>query len=1303
MKIRTKVITISSISLPVLILSGCMVFLLLYLQTNKFQALVRSEIISRVEKATGLSCAMKHSRFNIFRGRLEIDELTLSPRNATPGIVALRVPKIRAAASISSLWNFRIRLSSLDVLQPQVEFRSADSNSSWSPEEMLKTLKISLRLEAAKVRIQDGVIQVNQRTAPFNLLLHNLDCEIRYSDRLPSYKLHVAYDHSNVFWEGRHIAHDLEANLDLSVGGIEIEFFKFRYGTSLLTGSGSFGDWNDRVLLIRATGLYDARDLILAHPSINEGSGTLRILADVRYDRSGVSAKGRFSSGAGGYRKMKFHDLAGRFEVKQNVLFLREVSGGIVNGNFQAKADIQLREANRATNQVDIAAKSVPLIEIGKLLDLPLVTFENPADGSATATWQRGRDLKVACNLNLGESSGASSPAGYRTPFAGSAEFTYFETGEVQVASADLKSSDSFIRASKNQDGSSKVHLSTNRIAEPVMLFAQFSAAVTDLLSKQPDLVRMKGNFQFFGDTRIKSSTDVSYIGNVLVKNSGWRSSVIDELSAQADFAPPYLKLRSMTVRSDVQEIRGDVDLELADSEHISRFEFRGDVHQISIASFRDFGMDPLPVGGRLSGRGLARFADGAWAGDGELLIDEGAIRGESFERLRANLKLADNRLRISRAEARRGKTVASAEGDIDLGSRRMNVSMRLDALPLQQLPAISQASKQLSGLIGAAGVLTGTTDDPAFSGKTELNALHYGSWDLGNGTGNVELKSGIIKADLRIRSEYGNLSARGHVSMEAGNPGTVNIEFDNLDVRKIAAERIPPYLKDVSSALSGKMEMEGKFGDLASLKIRGEIDGASFKIQDYELRNDGRLQFSVINRNIRIESVRFVGEGTSFDLSGRIPLEETMQLDLNLNGDVNLRVLDGEDKKLEARGRAALNIRASGSTRDPLVIGRASLKDAELDYAKVPVRFSELQGDIVFSRDLVRFENIQGHAGSGTVRLSGVLEHRNAVLQSLNVSISARNARLPYPKDFRSVVNADLYLNGTGDVRMLTGEVDVIRAEYTRDFNLLEQLAGGGVTQSGPLTTDPYLRDLRLNVEIRSDKGLVIDNELANLRGSTRLMLRGTPAYPSLTGRVEASEGTIFFRGSRFEINRAAADFVGRNWLNPLMEVRAEADVKTYRLILDAVGELDNLNLNVTSDPPMSTVDILSMLTTGKRDSSAATTQQKSEIVGMSAASVLSENLTGVIGKRMQRIFGLESFRVDPFLAGAENDPTARITVSERISRDLVVTFSRNLTTNQDQIVVIEYDVTKDLSLLATRDEDGKYGLDFRFRKRWR
>jgi translocation and assembly module TamB len=112
---------------------------------------------------------------------------------------------------------------------------------------------------------------------------------------------------------------------------------------------------------------------------------------------------------------------------------------------------------------------------------------------------------------------------------------------------------------------------------------------------------------------------------------------------------------------------------------------------------------------------------------------------------------------------------------------------------------------------------------------------------------------------------------------------------------------------------------------------------------------------------------------------------------------------------------------------------------------------------------------------------------------------------------------------------------------------------------------------------------------------------------------------------------------------------------------------------------------------------------RRQAEMTGLSAASILSESLTGVIGKRVERIFGLQSFRVDPFLAGAENDPTARVTISERLSNDVTVTFSRNLTTTKEQIVVLEYDVNRNLTIVATRDEDGTYGVDFRFRKRFR
>ncbi len=1275
-----------------------------FLQTDRFQEMVREIFISRIEAATGMECRIDRVQCRVFRGRIRVEGFSLSPRVPASGLVNLKIDSMDAGVSVSSIWRLRMRLSDLSIANPQVEVISGGAASSWNPEEMLRSLKLSLRLEAAKVQVQQGTIKINEQTEPFNFSLKNLDCEIRYSKERPSYKIRLAYEKGRVFWEERDIVHDLSVNADLSVQGVDLEFFKFRYRNSLLTGTGSFRDWASPQLQIHAAGLYDAKDLSLAHPSINEGHGAIGVTAEIRCGRDGVKVKGNFSVRAGGYRGMDLHNVAGRFEIGQDVLYLRDVSGKIAQGSFQIRSDIQLREANQDPNRVVVRSKGVPIVQVGRLLDLPLLRFQNAADGSATITWKGGdEDLKVDCDVFVHGKTQPALQSGDSTPLDGSIRFTYLGTGDVFITSADLRSPDSTIQASGLVDGPFHVDLSTSRIAEPFILMAGFSAPIADLIARRPEVLTIGGRYTFGGDVRIRSALDITYRGDIAAQNSSWRSFKVDALSTQADFAPPNLRLRNASIRSGIQTVEGDFDLELADTEQISSFGFRGKVRQVSLASLRDLGADTADLKGSLSGSGSASFANGVWTGEGEIQIDKGGYKGELFDTLRAKMQIRDQQLRLHEAEVQRGTAHASADGSIDIKRRSLGLNVRLKNLSLAELPLAQSRKLPVRALVSAAGALDGSFDNPSFDGTVEVNSLQYNSYNLGNGRGTVRFKSRTVQSQIRIRSGYGDLIIQGRVSTAPDYPGRLNLEFDNLDIRTFLAAKIPSYLKDFSTALRGTVGIEGNFGNPATLLARGELDGAHFKIQDYELHNADPIRFTANPRTLQIESVRFVGDGTSLVLSGQIPFEDTPQLDLILIGNLNLRVLNGFDNKIRMGGAAALNIRARGTRQNPDIIGRASLMDARLDPAGSPFPFTGLQGDMVFSRNLVRFENVRGASASGTIQISGILEHRSAVVQSVNVNILLRNARLPYPKDFRSVVNANLVLNGNGDVQILSGDIHVLRAEYVRSFNLLEQLAGGSPLQSGPLTTEPLLAGLRLNVEIHSENGLLIENELTRLRGSLRLTLRGTPAYPSLTGRVEASEGTIYFRGSRFEISHAYADFIDRNRINPVLEIRAEADVKTYRLILDAIGDLEHLNLNITSDPQMSTVEILSLLTTGKTDTDAANTQRRSEMVGVSAASVLSENLTGVIGKRVQRIFGLESFRVDPFLAGAENDPTARITISERISKDLVVTFSRNLTTNQDQIVVIEYDVTKNLSLVATRDEDGNYGLDFRFRKRFR
>ncbi len=1260
---------------------------------------------------------MEHSAIDIFRGRIEIGKLALTPKKAASGLVRISVDKIRARLSISSFWHFRTRLAELEVLRPEVELlstESAQSESSWNPEGILKTLKVSLRLEASKVAVLDGLFKVNERRAPFNLYYRDLNCEIRYSQKLPSYKIHLGYSQSRLFWEQRDIVHDLELDADLSLSRIAIEYFKFRHDSTLLTGSGSMENWNSPALLIHAAGTMDAKDLILASPSLDEGRGSIGVVADVRYDRDGVYSKGKFSSQTGFYRRMAYDHLAGRYEIRQDVMNL-EVSGKIGKGSFQLNGDVQLKSANKEPNSLKVQTKGVSLIDAGRFLNLPLIDFENAADATTLIIWYGGKELKVDCDVRLHGLSQNSSGPGKSTLLDGNLRFIYFESGTVEISSANLQSPDTTVQTSGGQDSFFKVRLHTTRLAEPLSLVAGFSPPIAEYIKKRPELLAMGGSYDFQGDVGIKSSTDVQYNGSVQIKNGSWRSFKWDSFSAQVHFNSPDLNLQSMVFRQGSQTIEGQVDIELLEGEQISDFKFQGVARNIALASLKDFGIDPK-VSGALNGNGIVHYTRGVWGGAGQISVEQGSYYGkpferEPFDRLSIRAQMENQRLRLIRGEVVRDHARLSAEGQIDFGSRQLSLAVRLDGFPLGSFSTIREKNMPVQGIVNASGSLTGAFDNPSVLGGFELKSLHVKSLNFGSGTGRLNLDNSRLQSNASILSDFGVFDIQADLSTRDGFPGKIRINFDDLDVQKIIPGKVPSYLKEISTDLKGKIDFEGAFSKIDALKIKGELDGAHLKIQDYELHNSGQVRFALINnRDIRLENVNIVGEGTSLVLNGDIPLDDSRNLDLDLNGRLNLQFLEGVEKKLHASGGADLDIKANGKMQDPQIIGRAALENAKLDYPGFPLHLSSMQGNIVFSRNLVSFENIHGAASSGAIQLSGAIEHHNLALRSINMNISLQNARLSYPKDFRSVVHSDLVLSGNNDVKILTGHINVVRSEYVRSFNLLEQLTSRSVAQPGPLTTSPFLLGLRLNVDIHSDSGLLIDNELTRLRGRLRLTLRGTPAYPSLTGRVEASEGTIFFRGSRFEISHASADFVDRNRINPVLEIRAEADVKTYRLILDAIGDLDHLTLNVTSDPPMSTVDILSLLTTGKADAASGNgtaagtnSKQESQRTGMSAASVLSENLTGVLGKRVQRILGLESFRVDPFLAGAENDPTARVTLSERLAKDLVVTFSRNLTTHQEQIVIIEYDVSKDLSVVATRDEDGKYGLDFRFRKRFR
>ena len=90
-----------------------------------------------------------------------------------------------------------------------------------------------------------------------------------------------------------------------------------------------------------------------------------------------------------------------------------------------------------------------------------------------------------------------------------------------------------------------------------------------------------------------------------------------------------------------------------------------------------------------------------------------------------------------------------------------------------------------------------------------------------------------------------------------------------------------------------------------------------------------------------------------------------------------------------------------------------------------------------------------------------------------------------------------------------------------------------------------------------------------------------------------------------------------------------------------------------------------------------------------------------------MERLFGITRFRVDPGLAGfgtttSSSNVAARVTVEQQVTRDLTVTYVSNVSSTQQQVIQVEYNVNRNVSIVALRDYNGTFGIDVKIKKRF-
>ena len=86
-----------------------------------------------------------------------------------------------------------------------------------------------------------------------------------------------------------------------------------------------------------------------------------------------------------------------------------------------------------------------------------------------------------------------------------------------------------------------------------------------------------------------------------------------------------------------------------------------------------------------------------------------------------------------------------------------------------------------------------------------------------------------------------------------------------------------------------------------------------------------------------------------------------------------------------------------------------------------------------------------------------------------------------------------------------------------------------------------------------------------------------------------------------------------------------------------------------------------------------------------------------------MQRLFGGSRIKIDPQGLSTETSPVRgpQVTIEQQVANNLTITYSTNVSQASQQIIQVEYNVSRNVSVVAVRDQNGVVSFDVRIRRR--
>jgi len=1278
----------------------------LYLRSESFRGYVLGRVVEQVNRATGAKTAIGRLDLDLSTLTATLYDITLRGTESPDQPPLLHAERLAVGIKIVSIWHRQVALRELLLDHPVVHIevdRLGKSNLPTPPPGQNTSHTSVFDLAVEHTRLTNGEVDYRDQKLPLDADLYHLVTDIRFEAVDERYEGELSYANGHLRYAGlAPHEHNLDLKFSADPRRFDLKPAVFNIGSSqivLRAGLTNYGDPvvdGDYEIRIHtqdfagmAPSLSPAGDLALNGRFDYHASDNQPLLRSISTD--GQIASDRFAAMVS-RRRLEVRRVRGAYRLDQGNLEIRDLSLESFGGRIVAAVDMK---------HLDRTPDSAVRASLERVALNPLQQFFAPQTretaalsgtvrGRAEATWTGSMNgLRARADLMVEASAKSrSNPAAGEVPVDGTLHATYDgrrQTLELHDTTLKVASATLTAQGTVSEHSALQVHAVADDLHQVAGLVFAFSSTGTT-----PPAVSGSAsvNATVEGSLTMPAIAAQLSARNLEVEGSEWKTAKIAIHASPSQF--------SIDSASLVHAHRGQVNLSasagLRDWVYQPSYPIQAhvDAQQLSISDLQALAEQHYPVSGDLSANVSLGGSQLQPVGSGSLKIDNAQAFGEALEKLTAKFH-AENGSISSTLNAQAEAGTIDATLAYNPGAKTYKLQLDAPSIVIQKLETAKERNLPVQGTVSLSANGEGTVDDPGLVAKLKSSEILIRKNSISGIEADIQVSQRRATLDFVSEISQAPVRAHGTVSLTGNYDAEAVINTGTIPLEPLIATYAPGIPQGFEGQTELHANLKGPLRDKSRIEAHLSLPTLKASYQALQIGITQPIRLDYANSILTLQPMEIQGTDTILRAQGQIPIGGTAPPTLTAQGSINLGILRLFAPDLRSSGTAALDLRSSGPPGTMSIQGQLEFKNVALSTSASPVGVDRLNGTLDIARDRIQISRMTGQMGGGEISLGGSVALRPAL--QFNLVVQGRSVRIRYPEGLRTVLDANLTFNGTTQASTVGGRVLVESLSFTPDFDLSRF-----ADQFGPgnqLSQPGFADTVSLAIALQSQQDLNAASSQVSIAGQAALRIGGTAANPVITGRATLTSGELFYRNVRYQLDRGIITFNDPNQTNPVLNVAVTTTVQQYNLTLTLRGPLDRLTTSYSSDPPLATADIINLLAQGQTTEQQAASSQSTD--SMIASQVVSQ-----LSSSVQRLVGISSLQIDPTLGGNNQSPSANIAIQQRVTRDLLFSFSTDVSQPGSEIIQGEYRINQRWSVSVARDELGGFSVDGRYHKRF-